>query len=72
MRCDLEPLQRANEKSLKKLSKNLLTNESGCGIINRLPTRAAASKDRSLKIEQQCTKKDSENSFEFTKALNSN
>ena len=60
---------KANKK-FKKLSKNLLTKASGCDIIRKSPEqRRRSKKDRSLKIEQQCTKKDSENSFEFTKAL---
>jgi len=70
MRNNLKPLQRANEKKFKKLLKNFLTKASGCDIIKKSPEqRRRSKKDRSLKIEQQCTKKDSENSFEFTKAL---
>jgi len=51
-------------KKLEKSLKKPLTKGDGSDIITKLSTTEDG--DRSLKIEQQrCTKKDSENSFEF-------
>ena len=55
------------EKKKRKSFENLLTRGRRCGRINKLSPEGGSG--GSLKIEQQRSTKDSENSFEFKDAL---
>ena len=73
MRYNLKPLQRANEKSLKKLLKNLLTKASGCDIIRKSPEQRRRSKKIAhWKLNNNVLRKTPKILLNLQKLLNSN
>ena len=65
--AEIERVEKKKFKKLEKSLKNLLTNEIECDIIYRLSARQRVKqKIAHWKLNNnKCTKKDSENSFEF-------